>query len=210
MRKPLAYVAIVSLVCVLGSGAPAHAKGLMLQELTVTGPGLEQPLELDWRDSFVRRTRSAGSNAAIRGLFRQSHGFRPDFGLLGARYELTYRFGGIPGLELFDGESFAVRQFLYPYAPGGPIAYTPDQQVDWPHNFAPGFGPDWEQFPVRFLDRLEGHGLPPEPLPPVAVAPAADDGPPIGVLAAFSIALLALLRIRPRLGTIDGLRPARV
>jgi hypothetical protein len=119
--KTRAVAALVPavLVALVAVAAPAYAKGA--QDATVKGPGLEHAVRLR-DDGFQRLLASAGLYASV---FHQPgsavSATRPA-GRLGPRYTVTY------GWLVAQDETEPIRQFVYPFASGGALAFTPPRQ----------------------------------------------------------------------------------
>jgi hypothetical protein len=116
---------------------PALAKGAT--QATITGPGLARPVTV-----FAPGEALPGQGDALSGLAGQTGLFTALFGpagrtpdepsplrtppaaaSLGPKYTLTYTVPGVFGPSQTDGH---IRQYLYPFAAGGPAIYTPPGQ----------------------------------------------------------------------------------
>jgi hypothetical protein len=115
-------VALVTalLVALALTAAPAHAKGP--QDATVKGPGLAHPIRLRYPE-LAGLLRTAGFHESV---FHQTgstvSATRPA-GRLGPRYVVTY------GWATGPDETEPFRQFVYPFARGGAIAFMPPAQL---------------------------------------------------------------------------------
>jgi hypothetical protein len=154
---------------------PAAAKGPA--SASIEGPGLAGPLVMGYSDDA-----SSVGTEGLGGLLnhgRLGHALiaatavappregtlvtptpSPPPGRLGSRYAVTYDMGP-------DG---AIRQDLYPYAEGGPVAHLPAGQRIGTRPLGGG----WARADVALLGVLTNAGLPvTDPAPPAAVAPVA-------------------------------------
>jgi MYXO-CTERM domain-containing protein len=128
--------------------ATAAAKGA--SEATITGPGL---------DSLTLRGEGGmelGSLADHAGLYPSLFGQSPDpmlpgrpSGNLGPKYTITWV---VPGPDRVD----RVRQYLYPYAAGGPVTYMPSGQRVFNDRSRGG----WYRASIGLRDQLVAAGLP--------------------------------------------------
>jgi hypothetical protein len=117
-RALAAFVPAV-LVALVATAAPAHAKGA--QDATLKGPGLEHTVRL-YNQALQPLLRTAGLYHSV---FHESgspvSAARPA-GRLGPRYTVTY------GWLVAQDETEPIRQFVYPFASGGALAFTPPNQ----------------------------------------------------------------------------------
>lgn len=124
MRRPTVMAAAVLLVGSMAS--PAAAKGPLVSEAMIEGPGLDEPLIF---------SRGGGSESDVNMLAEQSGIFAAMFlpypdplkahrpqKELGPRYTITYTVPGPAG-----GEDELV-QHIWPYAERGAVTYTPAGQ----------------------------------------------------------------------------------
>jgi hypothetical protein len=117
--RALAALVPVLLVALVATATPAHAKGARDAELK--GPGLESAVRL--------RDRELGPLVRTAGLYQTVFhqpgsavsATRPA-GPLGPRYTVTY------GWMVAQDETEPIRQFVYPFASGGAVAFTPPKQ----------------------------------------------------------------------------------
>ena len=127
MRRPVSFLLVVSLLVIVNAGI-ALAKGP--ESVTLTGPGIESPVELmdavDWPvscdiscppDAMVQLMEQSGLWYATGDL---PVPIDPPVGELGDKYVLTWNRGG--SLE----EN--IRQFNYLHAENGPVIHTPAQK----------------------------------------------------------------------------------
>lgn len=118
-RRALAVLVPAVLVAFVATTAPAYAKGA--QDAAVKGPGLEHTVRLGARE-LGPLVRTAG---LYRSVFHEPgsavSAARPA-GRLGPRYTVTY------GWLVAQGTTEPIRQFVYPFASGGALAFTPPKQ----------------------------------------------------------------------------------
>jgi hypothetical protein len=170
----------LALALVLALAGPAQAKGI--QSATITGPGLDEPLDVAHGDGLASLTafwevmpgQPQPPTLTDRAPTKQ----------LGPRYRLTWR------LRTHADETTAIRQDLYPHAEGGPLVHTAAGQ---PIFDAATVGA-WYEAPVALRDRLNALGVPPAASDPVDAAPSSDDSPwrDVIVVAAGAAALASL------------------
>jgi pyruvate/2-oxoglutarate dehydrogenase complex dihydrolipoamide acyltransferase (E2) component len=163
--------------------APAAAKGA-IAEASISGPGLRGGFSsLGGGGGMQIEDPAADTMWELSGAswMRKREDSVSELGLapadLGPRYLVTYRydFGRAREDDL-------IRQYLYPYADGGPVTFTPPGQVLTGEGMAP-IGSGWFQATPGFMDYLVENGLP--ATNPVAAAakaaprnePAADAAP---------------------------------
>ena len=196
MRR-LALAATVAGAMILAT--TAQGKGPIAA--TIDGPGTGGGISLGGNGEPGSGA-PLGNLADQSGFFAAAFGQTPDpmldarpSGDLGPRYTVTYR---LPGP---NGRDARIRQDLYPYAPKGPVTYTPPGQ--------PFFGTQsthggWYQASAPLKDVLVRAGL---PATPPATSTGSDDGigwrdfwVPVAVLFAAALAALGavLVRRRPR------------
>jgi hypothetical protein len=107
------------LVVLVVTAGPAWAKGA--RDATVKGPGLEHAVRL--RDDDTQRLiMSAGLYASVFHQPASTVSTTRPAGRLGRRYTVTY------GWLVAQDETEPVRQYVYPFASGGALAYTPPKQ----------------------------------------------------------------------------------
>lgn len=170
--RRLLVLATVGLT-VIGWASPALAKGAT--EATITGPGLEKPVVLDFSGPsgghwLSKLADGSGLYVAIFGGPADGLLDDPPTDDLGPKYEIAYR---IPGSNAPDE---VVRQDLYPLASVGPLTYTAPGQVVYD---APSRG-GWYRGRAAFAELLDGLGI---PVSPVQAPPAAQPAAPAGVQA---------------------------
>jgi hypothetical protein len=110
---------------------PASAKGPT--EVEITGPGLDEPIRLDW---------DSANASPMQMLTEILHGPAPAYRVapseqLGPRYAVRFTMAGPDGEEV-------TRQHLYPFADDGPLVRTPPGQTLYGEAQASGWqrGPD--------------------------------------------------------------------
>lgn len=210
-RVPI-VLATAGLLVLAGTG-PAFAKGA--DQATITGPGLAQAIVLGGEGEPGSNGDKLGQLANGGGLFLAMFG--PDggqqltpsapAGALGPKYEVAFRVpGGSPTPDV-------VRQDLYPLAEGGPVTYTPPDQIELAGHTTGG----WYRAPNGFATVLGSIGIPglaaaattpashaaSRAADPVAAAPAPSWRPAsVGVLVAtvllVAVAIVAVARRRSR------------
>lgn len=149
-----AGVAFIAAV-LFGFSDPVAAKGP--QSVTITGPGMDRPIEL---------MDSANSDLVVRlmeqtGLWYAA-GELPlplehPAGDLGPAYTLAWINSGPPGKSV---DERTIRQEIYLYAENGPVIHTPAQET------LGGWGPDvigWFAAPSGLRDTLAELGVPVSP-----------------------------------------------
>jgi hypothetical protein len=152
--RVLTVVAAVGLV-VFGNAVPAVAKGA--DQVTITGPGLAQPIVLSG-DGEPGSGEKLGLVSQGSGLFAVMFGTSGDGqltaqapgGTLGIRYTLVFRIPGAP-------DPGTVTQDLYPSAPGGPLTYTAAGQPSFGGTTAGGW---YRTDSLAFAQLLASLGLP--------------------------------------------------
>jgi hypothetical protein len=162
-----AGAAAVALAFVLALAGPAPAKGI--QSATITGPGLDQPIDVSPPDG------DGGNLAALTAFWEVMPGQPQPPTLadtaptkqLGPRYTVTWR------LMTGPDETTAIRQDLYPYADGGPLVHTAAGQPIFDASTLGG----WHEAPDALRSRLTSLGVPAAGAAPVARAPSTGDSP---------------------------------
>lgn len=160
-------IVVVFFACV----RPVAAKGP--ESVTISGPGIEEPLELMSDDNWVlisKLMERTGLWYATGDLPRPIDG---PTGYLGPAYTLTWINGGPPGKSV---EERTLIQYLYLHAENGPLIHTPRQEnLD-------NWGQDrigWFTAPDRLRGTLEELG--------VSLSDAPASGPlPAGALRAVA------------------------
>jgi hypothetical protein len=213
MRWRAVLVAAVTGLVVLVGAAPALAKGA--DQVTISGPGLAQPLVLGGEGEPGTGSdlgRLADGTGLFVAMFGASGGLQlassEPAGPLGPRYELAYRVpGGGPTPD-------TLRQDPYPSAAGGPVAYTPPDQSFYGGQASSG----WYRAPDGFVPFLVSLGVPAASAPAAPRATAASAGTAAGparrshhapwlpvTAGVFGAGVLALVG----LGLLRRRRPAR-
>lgn len=154
MRKGVGLV-ITAIVILMA--APALAKGP--SSATVTGPGIDEPIELldypqhdlESRDLVVALMRLTGVWYGNMGLEETTE--RPPDVELGPAYILTWVSEANPG---DPNDDYTIQQSLYPHAQGGPVVHTPAQPALDDTSLTLG----WRTVPVEFNDTLRQLGVP--------------------------------------------------
>lgn len=154
MTRTVLIAAVV--VASLLAGAPPVSAKAAISAATIIGPGVPTGLRIAAPATEGLWQTGIGVTG---GLDSARAGSVAELGLdpadLGPRYLVLYVFFG-------DG---LVRQYLYPYAPGGPVSFTPPGQalsglID---DFAMPIISGWHQGPPPLLDYLVERGFPERP-----------------------------------------------
>ncbi len=117
-------VALLVFGYALAPGA-AHAKGAGAAE--VTGPGLDEPIQIDNHNAEYRLSEAAGLLTVMWPEEAAVVESRRPRGALGPRYVVTYDW--MVGQDADLGYLYEpVRQRIYPFAPDGPVTYVPPGQ----------------------------------------------------------------------------------
>ena len=193
MKRSLVVVVTLTAVLALagpGRAKPGHNYHDALKSGVLTGPGIEEPIELDQR-AARRSAALSGGTITVAGLqggplpFTEAPVVR---GGLGPRYELTWFFR-LPD----ERKDYSVVQNLYPFASGGPLIETPPGQWAPAYVFhdqqTPAF---WDEVDPALLARLEKLGLPETALGSLGSARSHDPHADL-VPWAFGASLVALL-----------------
>ena len=174
-------VAVVGAAALLlmALAAPASAKGP--SKATIEGKGLAGPITLDGNGEPGSSTTLARL-AQFSGIFEAFGGAselltEPSKGQLGPSFVITWYFPD------------PVIQEVYPYAEGGPLAYTEPGQTLYGHDLGGG----WYRAGPALKDALVEAGIPEPPVSSSVPLPA-------GLLAALAmtgLAVVAVRRLRP-------------
>jgi hypothetical protein len=145
-------------VLVTAALLPASALGKEIKSVTITGPGLDHPINFEGGGRLDGGT-PIGDLAMQSGFFPELFDTSPDptlvrrpEGPLGPKYQATYEF---PNPE--TGEIARVVQDLYPYAKAYPVTYIPAGRELWRGERAHG---GWYLAPVELKAVLVRAGLP--------------------------------------------------
>lgn len=155
MTRQTLIVVVVTTAVVVATSGTALAKGP--ESATITGPGIDEPIELINADYF-----NSDYTNHVKELMRQtglwyatsSRISAKPAGDLGPRYTLTWINSGPPGGPV---EERTIRQALYLYAENGPVIHTPAQEG------LEGWGPDvvgWFTPPDGLSDTLAALDVP--------------------------------------------------
>ena len=156
MRKML--LVALSAAAVLTVASPAGAKTFSLESVAVSGPGLTEPLMIG-RLEFQGDASESPTDVLWERLFSDYGPTMRIASSLGPKYRIEYRLD-----PLLPGESVVLRQDLFPYADGGPLAFTPSDQKWLPAPGAAGTLPSrWMAYPTDLITTLQRHGLPDAP-----------------------------------------------
>lgn len=164
MRRVILIATLVPFVLALGIGQ-AEAKGCPPPDVgdcpaepvalraVITGPGLDEPIVIEgparWHSYSFQLGEMLRDPWPYGGGELGREAPAPDLRTLGPRYRIVYWFDDYRASQ----ESF---QDLYPYAPGGPMAYT---GAGWPLT-GPG---SWWRAPAALRTSLIAYGLPASP-----------------------------------------------
>ncbi|MDQ3957578.1 MAG: hypothetical protein M3273_04565 [Actinomycetota bacterium] len=216
-------VSVVAGLAVVAVTAPAaYAKiDLQIEEATVTGPGLDEPLVLKGGGPLSRAGAATLLSDATRLSDALMHALEPSMfgsGLydeapdpgadLGPRYVVTWRarIGTHSRPGGFRYERVVYVQHVYPYAPDEARIYTPaGQRLLGKTNPEGG----WFSGPSVMVENLQGYGLPTERelAPASAKAPATKSSswmPLSALLAAVAVAILGAASISYRNGRVSA------
>lgn len=171
-RKSMAIRVVSGLVIIVGVLVgfthPVSAKGP--ESVTITGPGIDQPLELMTttnQDLIVQLMEQTGLWYGTGEPLQEEQ-----LSDLGPAYTLTWVNMGPPEKSV---EERTIRQLIYLYAENGPLIQTPDQES------LQGWGPEvigWFAGPVELRDTLIELGA------PIAAAPSPAKQSPSGISSA--------------------------
>ena len=138
----------------------ASGKSLELTAIDLRGPGITGSVHLSRAELGSVRSQRSPAAIALAQLSRE-HPLQPPADGLGPRYELAYNLN--LGLGP-DSRRATVAVRLYPYAPDGPLAYTPGGQ-----ELRDGPGPrsdryrlpsGWYRYPTALIHVMQSQGLP--------------------------------------------------
>ena len=186
-----ALVAVLVAMAAAGIAGPASAK-IDIAKGTIAGPGLEHTLRIGARDAYDLWDSGIDMEGGLDEPPAESLG---ELGLtpadLGPRYLVTYWLG--------FGRA---RQNLYPYATGGPVAYSPPGQMLGRGQDAPSFlrnspiEAGWYQSGPEFFPYLVDHGLSKaNPVPALAPRESAPHAAPSPRSVPWARVVLALLEL---------------
>ena len=172
--------------------AAALAKGPTA--LTVEGPGLEQPLDIDTTENWTLLSKLMEQTGLWYATGDLPRPINAPTGDLGPGYTLTWVNGGPPGETVPDRTMI---QYLYLHAEHGPLIHTPPQESleNWGQNRI-----GWFTAPKTLPDTLGRLGV---PITSLSKAPAL---PPGRYTAALGLLLAAGLIVigRRRRGTVSS------
>lgn len=165
MRRSGAVLAIAIIVAASWIVAgPASAKGPVVVEATITGPGIEAPIVLTDPDGPVGLNNTAdarrlGLLAEQTGIYDRIFGSegvtaREPTGELGERFTIIWTLA-MPGVE--GGAPRVFVSDLYPYADGGPVSFTHAAGFEMAGITAEE---GWHHAPPALVENLEAWGLP--------------------------------------------------
>lgn len=183
MRTTIRFV--TTLVLILIAGVPALAKGP--SSATITGPGIDVPIELldypdhdlETRDLVMRLMKLSGIWSPL-SLTPIDPPEAP-----GEPLVLAWVNMGPPGLS---DEERTIRQLIYLHADGGPVIHTPQDQPA-----LDGWGGEvtgWFRAPVELGDTLQALGVPVEGVQTTATPPSV-----LALLAALAFVVFLAIRL---------------
>jgi hypothetical protein len=152
VAESVVALAIAAFIVVLGSSTAVMAAGS--EAIVLEGPGLERPIEVDFRTRDLDQFELA---AQLGARFNSRAG---DVGPLlaeaptddlGPRWTVTWIAGGPAGASREDRST---PQEVYPHAAGGPLVYTP------PAEHLVGANVGWYQAPSEVRHTLRALGVP--------------------------------------------------
>lgn len=194
VAKPVVAMVAASIV-VLGSATAVMAAGS--EALVIEGPGLDEPVEIDFGDPPPSLAMGQFELAVQLGArFNSRAG---DIGRLereaptddlGPRWTVTWIAGG-PATA--SREERSTEQVVYPGAAGGPVVHTPATSGLVDGNVG------WYRAPPELRDTLRSLGV------PIGRDDSSEWTAPVLVLAVMSLALLVLWRVAVA-GTRKGAR----
>ncbi len=166
-------------VFLLGFANPVSAKGP--ESVTITGPGIIEPLELMEAGNFDRIAKLMEQTGLWYGTGDLPHAIDPPAGELGPAYTLTWINSGPPGDSV---EQRTMVQYLYLDAEHGILIHTPDQKSleNWGHGVI-----GWFTAPAGLPDTLSGLGV------PLVAPPSETAARPYLVIGAAGLALAVVL-----------------
>jgi hypothetical protein len=155
MRRALFVIATASIaVAVLAGGA--LAKGVT-GTATVEGEGLDKAITFNGDthedDGFMTFVGQTGVFDYSSGAPSSDRKDQPPTTDLGPRYTITW------DIEQFEGPNVHLVQYLYPYAEGGPVVFTPQTGARIMGTAVPQ---GWWEAPIVLRSHLESRGLPEE------------------------------------------------
>lgn len=165
MNKRTLIVTVMASAIVVTIGGTALAKGP--ESLTITGPGIDKPIEVDFAQTGLIRDLFAQTGLWV-GTSDGSQLTAQPTGDLGPAYTLTWVNSGPPSDSI---ELRTIRQVLYPLAEGGPVVETPVQTG------LEGWGAGvigWFRAPEGLADTLTSLGVP-VPAPRSNEAPTSNE-----------------------------------
>ena len=176
------------LVVVASTTATAQAASGLSLELTaidLQGPGITGTLHLSGAELGHAREPHSSTAIALARL-AEEHPLQPSTDELGPRYELEYRLALGTGPDV-RAATATVR--LYPYAEGGPLAYTPlGQELQdgaGPRSETHRLPPGWYRYPQALVRSMARQGLPSR----AAASSASGQGTTVNRLFLIAIAL---------------------
>jgi hypothetical protein len=197
MRPFARAVAVAALVAGIGAAAPTASAKMIVDHVTITGPGISEPVRIagDSQDAFVLMDVTGYNRLAYDSDSSRVERSSPTVDL-GPRYDVTY----VQPVVVLPGTRDArisVVQYVYPLAQPDPVAYMPNGQRGTTANGGWFVADDGL---YRELQRLE---VLPQPAPATRTDQVVQDPRPLNwaamaVLAAAIIAALSIVTARAR------------
>jgi hypothetical protein len=159
----------VVMAAVLVTGGAAAAKGPMVVEAAITGPGIETPIVFSDPDGEMGINNTPDSERLS--LFIQQTGIhdsvygrkgvtsREPRGRLGPRFTVTWTLAFVIGHEGSVQDLGEFTSHLYPYAEEGPVIFTSGTEVGEPQA-AMTIDAAWSHAPGVLLENLQAWGIP--------------------------------------------------
>jgi hypothetical protein len=168
MRKQ-AISTIAAGIAIVALALPAAAKGPMVVEATLSGPGLDEPLS--FRDKPQPPGGGGGEAEQFRLLADQSGVYdaiyseggvtaREPKGDLGPRHTVRWTMAFVAGEDGAIDPLGTIRMHLYPYADGGPVSFVPEQTYAGLEGEGMTVRPGWQHASPVLVENLQAWGLP--------------------------------------------------
>lgn len=146
---------LMTLLC----AAPAAAKMVSLQQVEITGPGIDGTLVVS-PDEFGRiKNENSPAAVALDGVYSPFDKEPRPEGSLGPRYVITY----VQEFVINERELVRLDAHLYPYAEAGPVTFIlPDQRKEPRDLVVPErlTRAGWLPYPEALVENLRAAGLP--------------------------------------------------
>jgi hypothetical protein len=203
----------VSTTILVAGASGVQAKGPILTEATIAGPGLDEPLRFEdrygpkGRDAHeaAERTQLLAEQTLVYDVMYEDERVtsREPKGRLGPVFTITWTASWVSGVDGVMEEIGRFESHLYPYADGGPVMFTPRGGIGESRPVMI-IGPAWSHASPALLENLHEWGLPTmeDLAPPPREAPIRTVAPPsrwsILVLMAAVLAATAAVAFRLR------------